>query len=74
MKDENAQMKPIWYFVGLILLSMGAVVLASGLYRLVVPSSVQTVLQELRPDIWWGAVMIIAGGIFFFANRKPVSE
>ncbi len=67
-------MKPIWYFVGLILLSMGAVVLASGLYRLVFPSTAQTVLQELRPDIWWGAIMILAGGIFFFTNRKPISE
>ncbi len=74
MKDESVQMKPIWYFVGLILLSMGAVVLLSGLYRLIVPSSAQTVLQELRPDIWWGAIMILAGGIFFFANRKPISE
>jgi drug/metabolite transporter (DMT)-like permease len=68
-------MKPIWYFVGLILMSMGAVVLLSGLYRLFISAGGHaTVLQELRPDIWWGAIMILAGGIFFFLNRKPVSE
>jgi len=66
MKDENVQMKPIWYFVGLILMSMGAVVLLAGLNRLF-PLSI-------HPDVWWGAIMIFAGGVFFFFNRKPVSE
>ena len=64
-------MKPMWYFVGLILLSMGSVILLTGLYLLVFDVKAQTVYAELHPNIWWGAVMVIAGGIFFFLNRNP---
>jgi hypothetical protein len=74
MKDETVRMKPIWYFVGMILLAMGSVVLLSGLYSLFFPPRTHTVLEELHADIWWGAIMIIAGGIFFLFNRKPASE
>ncbi len=74
MKDETVYMKPIWYFVGMILLAMGFVVLLSGLYSLLFPARTHTVLAELHSDIWWGAIMIIAGGIFFFLNRKPPGE
>ncbi len=62
-------MKPIWYFVGLVLLSMGAVVLLTGIYRLATGATHTTVLARLHPDVWWGAVMVAAGAIFFFRNR-----
>jgi len=64
------EMKSIWYFVGLMLLAMGAVVFLSGIYYYFVPDQSSTVLRELHPDIWWGAVIIIAGAIFFFGSIK----
>ncbi len=67
MKNE---MKSIWYFVGLMLLVMGAVVFLSGIYYYNVPDGSTTALRELHPDIWWGAVITVAGAIFFFSNRK----
>jgi hypothetical protein len=63
-------MKPIWYFVGIILLSMGFVVLLAGVYNLFVSREAHTVLGELHADIWWGAIMMSVGGIFFFLNRN----
>jgi predicted membrane channel-forming protein YqfA (hemolysin III family) len=64
------EMKSIWFFVGLMLLTMGAVVFISGIYYYNNPERGSTVLNDLHADIWWGAVIIIAGAIFFFSNLK----
>ena len=67
--SEN-KMKPIWFFVGLILLVMGGIIFLSGIYNLINPPFVKTVLANTHPDIWWGAVMIIFGGIMYLKTRK----
>lgn len=67
-------MKPIWYFVGLMLTAMGSVILVSGLFDYSSESTANTVLSELHPAIWWGGVMIAAGLIFFLFNRKTTVE
>jgi divalent metal cation (Fe/Co/Zn/Cd) transporter len=64
------QMKPIWYFVGLILLIMGGLILLSGIYHLISPPEAKTVLADLHPDIWWGALMIIFGGTLYLKTRR----
>ncbi len=63
-------MKPIWYFVGLLLTIMGTIILVAGFYTLFNPPPQEKVLGSLHPDLWWGAVMIISGVIFLLANRK----
>jgi divalent metal cation (Fe/Co/Zn/Cd) transporter len=63
-------MKPIWFFVGLILIVMGGIIFLSGIYNLISPPAVKTVLASTHPDIWWGAVMIIFGGILYLKTRK----
>jgi hypothetical protein len=63
-------MKPIWYFVGLILLSMGSLVFLTGIYLLIDPSSRQTVLSGTHPNIWWGTIMILFGGIMFLKTKN----
>jgi hypothetical protein len=67
---SDSGMKPIWYFVGLMLSTMGAVILISGVYRLVNPGDGSTVLAEIHPDVWWGAVMTLFGGILYWKTRK----
>jgi hypothetical protein len=74
MEQVTKPMKPIWYFVGLMLTAMGAVVLVSGLIDYSGERTAKTVLSELHPALWWGAVMIVAGLIFFLANRKAKIE
>ncbi len=64
------QMKSIWFMVGLVLVSMGALIFLTGAYLLVDPSSKSTTMSHLQPDLWWGAVMVVAGLIFFLTNRK----
>jgi hypothetical protein len=64
------QMKPIWYFVGLILSAMGSVILLSGLYQLIVPPATTTVLADIHPNIWWGALMTVFGAGMYFTAKK----
>ena len=63
-------MKPIWFFVGLILLVMGGIIFLNGIYQLFIPPEAKTVLWQTHPDIWWGAVMVIFGGIMYLKTRK----
>lgn len=63
-------MKPIWYFVGLILLIMGGIIFLTGIYLLINPSPNQTILSETHPNIWWGIIMLVFGGILFYKTRK----
>ena len=72
MTADEKKMKSIWYLVGLMLLSMGAIVTISGVYYLFTPMSTKTALAELHPDLWWGGIMFIAGLIFVLANRNKV--
>jgi FtsH-binding integral membrane protein len=71
MEKETKEMKPIWYFVGLMLSAMGVVVLIAGIANYLSPPARETVLFRLHPELWWGMVMIVVGLVFFFMNRKP---
>jgi hypothetical protein len=70
MSEQHAEMKSIWYLVGLLLMAMGALVLAGGVGDLLSPPRHPTVLAHLRPNLWWGGVMIVAGALFFLTHRK----
>jgi hypothetical protein len=74
MEQEQKKMKPIWYFVGLMLSAMGVVVEISGIVNYSDTQVAKTVLSELHPALWWGAVMIVSGLIFLLANRKKTVE
>ena len=67
-------MKPIWYFVGLFLTATGVIVFASGIYDLYNPPVQKTVLAELHPGVWWGAVIIIAGVVFYLTKRHKTIQ
>ncbi|MFA6599217.1 MAG: hypothetical protein WCS69_15955 [Ignavibacteriaceae bacterium] len=64
------KMKPIWFFVGLILLVIGGLIMLNGIYLLIDPPQRVTVLSEIHPDIWWGALMAVFGGAMYFKTRN----
>ena len=68
---ENQRVIPVWFFVGVILLIYGVVIFTTGIYGLSHPPS--TVLGELHPAIWWGALLTVIGGVYvyLFLPRKP---
>jgi hypothetical protein len=67
-------MRPIWYFVGLLLTVVGVIITAAGVYDLFVPPAHTTVLGELHPGIWWGAIILLAGIIYLISNRNKIVE
>lgn len=62
-------MRTIWYFVGLILLVMGVIIIASGIYLIFYPPEHRTVFGEYHPDIWWGLIMSVVGLIYLISSR-----
>jgi FtsH-binding integral membrane protein len=67
---SEQRMKPIWFFVGLMLLVMGSITLIAGIYEAINPPMTTTVLAETHPGIWWGAIMAVFGGMMFLKTRK----
>ena len=63
-------MRPIWFFVGLILLIMGVIIFLTGIYFLFNPASDKKVLSGMHPDIWWGGIMAVVGLIYVLKNKN----
>ena len=67
---EKRGMISIWFFIGIMLVCCGALVLGSGLYQYAVPPEHPLVLAELHAGIWWGAVLL-AAGLFYAIHFSP---
>ena len=67
----------IWFFIGVLLTAYGLIITATGLYELASPPATSTVLANLHASIWWGAVLLAIGLVYFFKflpkrpTRKP---
>jgi hypothetical protein len=57
-------MVSIWFFIGVLLLAYGVLILGAGLYGLSHPPAV--VLAHLHAGIWWGVLLIIMGAFYTF--------
>ena len=71
MHGEDGRIS-IWFFIGVLVLVYGVLILAAGLYMLAYPSTEHVVLQNLHPDVWWGAMMVVLGAIYtakFFPKK-----
>jgi hypothetical protein len=62
--SEGHRMVPVWFFVGVILLIYGVLILATGIYEFSHPPA--TVLADLHPAVWWGALLTIVGGVYVY--------
>lgn len=65
-------MKSIWYFVGLLLTIMGAIITVSAIYSLINPPEESKMFSNLHPDLWWGILMLVVGLLFAILNRRSV--
>jgi hypothetical protein len=54
----------IWYFIGLLILLYGILILGAGIVDLMSPPAQSLVLAHLHMSIWWGALMIVLGGVY----------
>ena len=58
--QPSAEPLPIWFFVGLILLVYGLLLIVADF----LPQSRQTVLADTHPALWWGAITTVGGAVF----------
>ena len=64
-KPHDHHMIPVWFFVGVILLIYGIIILCTGIYEYSSPPP--TVLANTHPAMWWGALLTVIGGIYVYA-------
>ena len=69
--SEGHRIIPVWFFVGVILLIYGVLILAAGLHELSHPAA--TVLAYLHPAIWWGALLTLVGGVYVYVYMPKKS-
>jgi hypothetical protein len=55
----------IWWFIGALLSVYGILILGQGILEEFVPIEKNTpVLHELRPTLWWGALLLAIGAFY----------
>jgi hypothetical protein len=67
---------PIWFFIGVLLLIYGAMILGYGVYEWVnvanfggqYPAGVQ--LTQLHTPVWWGG-LLTALGVLYLVKFRP---
>ena len=57
-------MLSIWFFIGVLLLAYGLLILGAGLYEFVSPPEHPVVLSKLHAGVWWGVLLILIGTIY----------
>lgn len=73
--EANKGMRNIWFFVGIIMFSIGIVVFIAGVYDLFNPVDYDVKLKSLHTNIWWGLLISITGLIYILKNKnKYISE
>jgi len=55
----------IWFFIGTLLTAYGVLIFGTGLYELSSPPANAPVLFKLHASIWWGALLLLIGLIYF---------
>lgn len=64
-------MLPVWFFIGLLLLTYGVIILAVSLLDYSHPAPV--VLASYHLNVWAGVVLILFGG-FYAIRFRPRSK
>ena len=57
-------MLSIWFFIGILLLAYGILILGAGIHELLSPPEHPLRLAELHAGIWWGALLIAMGTVY----------
>jgi hypothetical protein len=60
----------IWFFIGVLLTAYGSLVLAYGIYELIVGQTANVILANLHAPVWWGG-LLLALGLFYGLRFRP---
>jgi hypothetical protein len=56
----------IWYFIGLLILIYGVLILGAGIVDLMSPTPANVVMADLHAGIWWGALLVVTGSVYVY--------
>lgn len=70
---EHKRVISIWFFIGVLLLVYGVLIVSAGVYEVFEPPARTIVLAELHAAVWWGA-LLIALGTFYSVKFRPGRE
>ncbi len=73
-QEERAKMRPIWYWVGWLLVVMGAIVFGAGIWDALLPPVNQVVLHHLHVGIWWGGIVTVFGWCMMWLNKDKMVD
>ena len=64
---EQEKQIPIWFFIGVLLSVYGVLILGAGIYGWSnpPPKAAQVALWDYHADVWWGALLIAIGAVYF---------
>jgi hypothetical protein len=65
---EHGKTISVWFFIGVLLLIYGVLILGSGIAGLGAPTP-GVVLGELHVDVWWGALLLVIGAFYSYTFR-----
>ncbi|HEY4358099.1 MAG TPA: hypothetical protein VGN16_20295 [Acidobacteriaceae bacterium] len=64
----------IWFFVGIMTLAYGLVLLPYGAWEFFGHHEAPTVLNDLHPTFWWGLLLVAFGGFYTFKFRPRPND
>jgi hypothetical protein len=67
---HNEHQIPIWFFIGLLLMVYGVLILGCGIYNVISPPENPVKLANLHMDIWWGILLLVIG-LFYSIKYRP---
>lgn len=71
--SEGKHYISIWFFIGSLLAVYGLLILGAGIYGAYNPPAQPVVLSHLHAGIWWGALLVVIGGLYcyyFFPGKE----
>ena len=63
---HKPQQISIWFFIGVLLLIYGVLILGAGIFS---PAADTIVLSNLHAAIWWGALILVMGAVYTYLFR-----
>ncbi|MCX7945125.1 MAG: hypothetical protein N2746_11520 [Deltaproteobacteria bacterium] len=67
--ETTKKMIPVWFWVGLMMVVYGILIVGIGVYYLVSPPQGYAA-KWTNPNLWWGLIMLVVGGVFMFLGRN----
>ena len=59
----------IWFFIGSLLAVYGVLIFGAGIWELFYPGKTPVTMAHLHAGIWWGAFLVLLGGIYCYKFR-----